>query len=62
MTDFVVGEGMQAALDQYGDEARSDEQFVIMGPEGDKISRLYGRDAVYTWMQRDNAVKRLPFR
>jgi len=61
MPDWNIGPGVQASMDEHGDEPRSDEQFVILD-EGEKISRTYGRDAVYTWMERDNAVKRLPFR
>ncbi len=59
--EFVVGPGTAQALADNGDEARSDEQFVIL-EEGRKVSRTYGRDAIYTYYEQDNAVRRLPFR
>ena len=61
MTDWVIGPGVKQAMADYGDEPRSDEQFKILG-EGHKISETYGRDAVYTWLEEDNRVQRLPFR
>lgn len=60
MTDFSVGPGVAQAIADNGDEARSDEQFVIL-TEGNKISQTYARDAIYWWMEVDNAVKRCPF-
>lgn len=60
MTDFSVGPGVAQAIADNGDEARSDEQFVIL-TEGNKISQTYARDAIYWWMEADNAVKRCPF-
>ena len=61
MSDYVVGPGVAQAMADSGDEPRSDEQFVIL-EDGRKISRTYGRDAIYTYYEEDNAVKRLPFR
>lgn len=61
MTDFNVGPGVLQMMADNGDEPRSDEQYVILA-EGDKISTTYGRDAVYTWIERDSAVRRTPFR
>ena len=58
---FAVGPGVQAAMESCGDEPRSDEMYKIL-TEGDRISETYGRDAVYTWLERDNAVRRSPFR
>ena len=60
MPDFNIGPGVQQAMVENGDEARSDEQFIILTP-GDKISETYGRDAVYHWLERDNAVRRSAF-
>jgi hypothetical protein len=60
VTDFSVGPGVQQAITDAGDEARSDEQFIILR-EGDKISQTFGRDAQYFWIERDNSVKRSPF-
>jgi len=45
----------------HGDEARSDELYVV-NTEGQKISTTYGRDAIYTWIEEDNAVRATPFR
>jgi hypothetical protein len=61
VSDYVIGPGVAQAIQDNGDEARSDEQFVIL-EEGHKISRTFGRDAIYTYFEEDNAVKRLPFR
>ena len=60
MTDFVIGPGVKTAIEANGDEARSDEQFVIL-VDGDKVSQTFGRDAIYYWLERDNSVKRSPF-
>ena len=45
-----------------GDEPRSDELFMILSPEGNKISQTFGRDAIYYYLEVDNAVNRVPFR
>jgi hypothetical protein len=58
---YAVGPGVQQALDDNGDEARSDERFIILD-EGHKISLTFGRDAQYFYYQEDNAVRRTPFR
>lgn len=60
MPEFVVGEGVAQAIADNQDEARSDEQFVILR-EGDKVSQTFARDAIYYYYERDNAVRRLPF-
>jgi hypothetical protein len=60
VTDFVVGPGVQQAIAEAGDEARSDEQFVILR-EGDKVSQTFGSLGIYWWYESENAVKRLPF-
>lgn len=62
MTDFNVGPGIQAAIWDHGDEARSNEDFIINGPDGQKISRVYGRDNIYHWLEADNAIRVVPFR
>jgi len=61
MSDYNIGPGVQAAMDANSDEPRSDEQFIIL-EEGHKISQTFGRDAVYYWLQEDNATQRVPFR
>jgi hypothetical protein len=48
------------AIADNGDEARSDEQFVILR-EGDKVSQTFARDGVYWWYERDNRTQRCPF-
>lgn len=60
MTDYSVGPGVAQAIADAGDEARSDEQYVILD-EGRKISQTFARDAVYYWLEEDNAVRRSPF-
>jgi hypothetical protein len=61
MSEFIVGVGVAQAMSDAGDEARSDEQYVVLG-DGHRISTTYGRDAIYTWLEEDNAVRRCPFR
>lgn len=60
MSDFNVGPGVAQAIADNGDEARSDEQFVILR-EGDKVSQTFARDGVYWWYERDNRTQRCPF-
>jgi hypothetical protein len=60
MTEFVIGPGIRQAMADAGDEPRSDEQYIILS-EGNKISQTFGRDSVWYWLERDNAVKRQPF-
>jgi hypothetical protein len=60
MADYSIGPGVQQAIVDADDEPRSDEQYVILD-EGHKISQTFGRDAVYYWLQEDNAVRRCPF-
>ena len=60
MSDFNVGPGVAEAITDYGDEARSDERYVIMD-EGHKVSLTLGRDAQYWYYEEDNRVNRLPF-
>jgi hypothetical protein len=60
MADFNVGPGVAQAIAEHGDEARSDEQFIIL-TDGDKVSQTFARDAIYYWIERDNSVKRSPF-
>lgn len=60
MTDFVVGPGVAQAIADNGDEARSDELFIIL-TDGEKVSQTFARDAIYYWLERDNSVKRSPF-
>jgi len=60
MAEWVIGPGVLAAMQDAGDEPRSDEQFVILD-EGHKVSQTFGRDAVYYWLQEDNATRRVPF-
>jgi hypothetical protein len=60
MTDYVIGPGVQQAITDEGDEPRSDEQYVIL-TEGHKVSQTFGRDAIYYWLEEDNAVRRVPF-
>ena len=61
MTDYNIGPGVAAMIEQSGDEPRSDEQYVVMD-EGHQISRTFGRDAIYYYYQEDNRTQRCPFR
>ena len=61
MTEFNVGPGVQQAMIDAGDEPRSNEIFTI-NDAGIKISTTYGRDAIWYWIEEDNAVRRCPFR
>jgi hypothetical protein len=60
MSDFNIGPGVAQAIADNDDEARSDEQYIILA-DGDKISQTFARDAIYYWLERDNSVKRSPF-
>lgn len=60
MTDFSIGPGVAQAIADNGDEARSDEVFIILD-EGNKVSRTFARDAIYYYYQSENATKRAPF-
>jgi hypothetical protein len=60
VAEYVIGPGVAQSISDNGDEARSDEQYVILEP-GEKISQTFARDAVYYWIEKDNAVRRCPF-
>lgn len=60
MTEFAIGPGVAAAIAEAQDEPRSDEQYVIL-TEGHKVSQTFARDAIYYWLEEDNAVRRSPF-
>ena len=60
MTDYSIGPGVAQAIADNGDEARSDERFIILD-EGQKVSLTLARDAQYWWYEADNKVNRLPF-
>ena len=60
MSEYSIGPGVLQAMADAGDEPRSDEQYVILA-EGHKISQTFGRDALYYWLEEDNAVRRAPF-
>lgn len=61
MTDWSIGPGVAQAIADNGDEARSDERYVIMD-EGHRVSLTLARDAQYWYYEEDNAVNRVPFR
>ena len=61
MSEFSVGPGVQQAMADNGDEARSDERYIILD-DGHRISLTFGRDAQYYWYEEDNRVNRCPFR
>jgi hypothetical protein len=60
MADYSIGPGEAQAISDASDEARSDEQYVVLH-EGHKISQTFGRDAMYYWIEEDNRVNRVPF-
>ena len=57
---YVIGPGVEAAIGENNDEARSDEQYIVLA-EGRRISLTYARDGLYYWYEEDNRVSRLPF-
>jgi hypothetical protein len=59
--DFNVGPGVVQAIADSGDEARSDERYIVLD-EGHKISLTFGRDAQYFYYEEDGRVNRSPFR
>jgi hypothetical protein len=61
MTDYSVGIGVQTAMTDHNDEARSDERFIV-NDAGSKVSETIGRDNIYYWLEVDNAVRVVPFR
>lgn len=61
MSDYSIGPGVAQAMADAGDEARSDEHYLVLD-EGHHISQTMGRDATYYWVEEDNRVNRLPFR
>jgi len=60
MTDYNIGPGVADAMAQNGDEARSDERFIILD-EGHKVSITFATGGVYYWYEEDNRVNRAPF-
>jgi hypothetical protein len=60
MSEYMIGAGVAQAIADNEDEARSDEQYVIL-TEGHKISQTFARDGVYWWYEEDSRVSRVPF-
>ena len=60
MSDYNIGPGVAQAIADNGDEARSDERYVILD-EGSRVSLTLARDAQYWYYEFDNKVNRLPF-
>lgn len=58
---YVIGPGVQAMMAEFDDEPRSNE-ITVVDEEGRAITRTYGRDAEYLYIQEDNRTNRLPFR
>jgi len=61
VTDFNVGPGVAQAIQDDGGEARSDERFIILGPDGQKVSMTMATTGVYYWYEADNKTNRTPF-
>lgn len=61
MTEYSIGPGVAQSIAENQDEARSDEQYLVLGPPGHKISLTLARDAQYWYYEEDNRVNRLPF-
>jgi len=59
--NYNVGPGVAQAIADNGDEARSDERYLIMD-EGRKISLTLGKQGQYWYYEEDNTVQRCPFR
>lgn len=60
MTDYSIGPGVVTAIEEAGDEPRSDEIYIIL-TEGHKVSQTIARDSIFYWIEEDNAVRRSPF-
>ncbi len=58
---YIVGTGVQEAINAAGDAVRSDEMYFGQDAQGAAYGSVtHGRDAIYRWDAVDNAVKRLP--
>ena len=53
---YNIGPGVEAAMQQAGDEPRSSEMYFAEG-----ISQTVGRDGLYYYIQADNKTNRVPF-
>lgn len=60
MSDYTIGPGVAEAIAAAGDEPRSDEMYIVL-EEGHKVSQTIARDAIYYYLQEDNATRRVPF-
>jgi len=60
VSEYNIGPGVQQSIAEHGDEARSDEQYIILEP-GKKISLTLARDGQYWYYEEDNRVNRVPF-
>ena len=60
MAEYMIGPGVAQAITDAGDEARSDEQYVVL-IEGHKVSQTFARDAIYYWIEQDGVVRRSSF-
>lgn len=61
MADFLIGPGVSQAIADAGDEARSDELYIVNEPEGLRVSQTICRDSIFYWIEEDAAVRRVPF-
>ncbi len=59
---YTIGPGVAQAIAEQHDEPRSDEMYFGDDGAGHAYGSVtHGRDALYRWDAKDNAVKRLPF-
>lgn len=57
---WSIGPGVAQSIEDNQDEARSDEQYILL-TEGHKVSQTIAKLAIYYWIEEDNAVRRVPF-
>ena len=60
MSEFNVGPGVAQAIADNGDEARSDERYIVLD-EGHKISITFADQGVYYYYEETGRVLRTPF-
>ena len=57
---YVIGQGVQDAINAAGDEARLDETYLNK-PGQPAVSLTVGRDGLYVYVGEDNRTHRIPF-
>lgn len=59
---FIVGPGVQAAIDENEDQARSNEMAMALTDGGEwAVTLTVGQNGLYYWIKEDNRVNVVPF-